>query len=334
MTRFLNRNKYKFIFAIVIIVALLTLTSCRINASNWYSKVYTTYPQDWNDIWNSSDGGFWSTFWGWPINLLSWPIAWMCSNIGLGLGDSFLWGIFFTTIIVRTIAWPIYSKQNGMSLKMQLMQPEMAKVQRKYQGRQDPRSQQMMQQEMMRLYKKYKVNPLGCFGTMILQFPIFMAMYEVVQRVNAVGTSKAIDGGAISTTYQGAFALTNTKVFGFFEMNTSFFNATSGWDKFFSALVAVAFVGITLLQQKLSQRPPRYQKQRPQDKNQKNQQANQMKWVMIIMNVVFGFMALSNTTLGIYWLIGAIYQIGQSQIGRLINERRYYRLQEKQSKEF
>ena len=211
------------------------------------------------------------------------------------------------------------------------MQPEIAKIQRKYQGRQDPRSQQMQQQEMMKLYKKYKVNPLGCFGTMILQFPIFMAMYEVVQRVNALGSTKV--SGAVTTTYQGSFALADTKVFGFFEMNTSFFNASSAWDKVFAAVIAVLFVVTTILQQKLGQRPPKYQKQRPQDKNNKPQ-ANQMKWIMIIMNVVFGFMALSNTTLGIYWLIGAIYQIGQSQLGRWINERRYYRLQAKQEKEF
>ena len=332
MKKFLSKHKYKFIFAFVILVALLTLSSCRTNSQVWYSKIYTTYPKDWSDIWNSAEGGFWSTFWGWPINLLSWPVAWICSNIGRGLGESFFWGIFFTTIIVRTLAWPIYSKQNGMSMKMQLMQPEMAKIQRKYQGRQDPRSQQMQQQEMMKLYKKYKVNPLGCFGTMILQFPIFMAMYEVVQRVNAVGSTTV--NGAVSTTYQGEFALANTKVFGFFEMNTSFFNATSAWDKVFAAVVAILFVGVTIVQQKLSQRPPKYQKQRPQDKNNKNQQGNQMKWVMIIMNVVFGFMALSNTTLGIYWLIGAIYQMGQSQIGRMINEHRYYKIQEKNAKEF
>ena len=115
-------------------------------------------------------------------------------------------------------------------------------------------------------------------------------------------------------------------------MNTSFFNASSAWDKVFAAVVAVLFVATTILQQKLGQRPPKYQKQHPNDKN-KNQ-ANQMKWVMIIMNVVFGFMALSNTTLGIYWLIVAVYQICQSQIGRLINEYRYKKLQEKNSMNF
>ena len=52
-----------------------------------------------------------------------------------------------------------------------------------------------------------------------------------------------------------------------------------------------------------------------------------MKWVMIIMNVMFGFMALSNTTLGIYWLIGAVYQIFQSEVGRFINNKKYEKMQ-------
>ena len=325
MTSFLYRNRHKFILVIAGIVLLFTLSSCRVNANTWYSKVYTTYGQEWVDLWDGGSG-FWATFLGWPINILSYPVAWLCSAIGKGLGNSYFWGIFFTTLIVRTLAWPIYSRQNGMSLKMQLMQPEMAKVQRKYQGRQDPRSQQMMQQEMMKLYKKYKINPLGCIGTMLLQFPIFMSMYEVVQRVNA-STTTVIDGG-MAITYKGDFALLDTKVFGFFEMNTSFFQSNNVWDKIFGAFVAIAFVGLTILQQKLGQRPPSYQKVRPNDKNL-NKQGNQMKWVMIIMNIMFGFFALSNTALGVYWLIGAAYQIGQSQIGRLINEHNYKKAMEK-----
>ena len=41
------------------------------------------------------------------------------------------------------------------------------------------------------------------------------------------------------------------------------------------------------------------------------------------MNVMFVIMALSSTALGIYWLIGGIYQLGQAQVGRMINERNY-----------
>ena len=324
MSNFLSKNKYKLLLLVVALLLIFPLTSCRFDSGSWYVKPYTTYSQEWIDLWDNGNG-FWSTLFGWPINLLSYPAAWICSGIGRALGNSFFWGIFFTTIIVRTLAWPIYSKQNGMSLKMSLMQPEMARVQKKYEGRKDPQSQQLMQQEMMKLYKKYKINPLGCFGTMILQFPIFMSMYEVVQRTNATKTT--IVNGAVGVVNAGKFALSNTKVFGTFEMNTSFWNATEVKDKIFAVVIALLFAGVTFLSQKLSSRPLSYQKKRPNDKN--SQQQQQMKWMMLIMNAMFVFMSLSNTALAVYWLIGGIYQLGQSQVGRMINEHNYKRQKEK-----
>lgn len=327
MINFFYKNRHKFIFIAVIAFLLLTLTSCRMDSGSWYKKPYTSYGQEWVDLWNGGKG-FWNTLWGWPVNILSYPIAFICSGIGKGLGNSFFWGIFFTTIIVRTLAWPIYGKQNGMSLKMQLMQPEMAKIQRKYGARKDPQSQQAMQMEMMKLYKKYKVSPLGCVGTMFLQFPIFMSMYEVVQRINAT-TTTAVDG-AVNVTYAGRFALSNTKLFNYFEINTSFFNATELHDKIFAVVIALAFGALQILQQKLSSRPPKYQKKYPNSKNQKqDQQQKQMKWMMMIMNVMFVFMSLSSTSLALYWLIGAVYQIFQSQVGRKINEIQYKKMKEK-----
>ena len=325
MTKFLYKNRYKFVLVLFLGVLVFVLASCRVDAKNWYSKPYTSYAREWIDMWNDGKG-FGSSLLAWPINILSWPIAWVCSNIGKALGNSYFWGIFFTTIIVRTAAWPIYSKQNGMSLKMQLMQPEIAKIQRKYAGRTDQRSQQMMQQEMMMLYKKNKVNPVGCVFTMFLQFPIFMSMYEVVQRVNATSTSTV--NGAVGVTMAGDFALSNTKVFGTFEMTTSFFNAVEVKDKIFGLVVALLFGAVTFLQQKLGQRPLKYQKKYRDGKTQQPNQ-NQMKWMMIIMNVMFVFMSLSSTSLGIYWLIGGVYQIGQSQIGRMINEHNYEKSQKR-----
>lgn len=308
---------------VLCLVLLLTLTGCRTSAQTWYAKPYTTYANEWVDLWNGGKG-FWQTLWGWPINILSYPIALLCHAIGSGLGNSYFWGIFFTTLIVRTLAWPIYAKTNGYSVKMQQMQPEMTRLQKKYENRKDPRSQQQMQQEMQKLYKKYKINPLGCIAPMLLQFPIFMSMYEVVQRINA--TSVTTVNGAISYVSTGKLALLNTKIFGFFEMNTSFFEG-GAWDKVFGACIAAAFIGLQILQQKLSSRPMKYQKIHPNDK--KNQNQNQMKMMMIVMNVMFGFMALSNTTLGIYWLIGAIYQIFQSELGRKINERKFKKMQDR-----
>ena len=320
MKKFFIKHKHTIVIMLLLVVLCLSLSSCRWDSSKWYSKPYTSWGQEWADSWNGGKG-VWNTLWAWPINILSWPIAGLCSAIGKGIGGSYFWGIFFTTLIVRTLAWPVYAKQNGMSLKMQLMQPEISKIQMKYKNRQDPRSQQMMQQEMMKVYKKYKVNPLGCFGTMFLQFPIFMSMYEVVQRINA--TSTKVSGG-VGVVVSGEFALSNTKLFNFFDLTTSFFDATNVADRMFGLVVAILFGGIIFLQQKLGQRPMKYQKQYPNDKsNKKSQQQNQMKWMMIIMNVMFIFMSLRSTSLAIYWLIGGVYQIGQSQLGRFINQKRY-----------
>ena len=329
MTQFIYKNKYKIALIAFLCFLLIALSSCRTDTNTWYNKPYVDGWGGYSQEFHFSD--FWSGLWGWPVSILSWPIAWICSSIGKALGNSFFWGILFTTLIVRTVAWPIYSKQNSMSLKMTLMQPEMARIQRKYGVRKDPQSQQQMQLEMMKLYKKYKMNPLGCILPMFIQFPIFMAMYEVVKRINA---SSTVTEGGVTIVQYGTFALHNTKVFNFFELNTSFFEATAIQDKIFAVVLAVGFGGLTLLSQKLAAKKPKYLKEYNNSKStnaQQEQQQKQMKMMNIIMTVMFVFMSLSSTSLALYWLIGAIYQLLHRFIGRKINERNYYKAQKKSS---
>lgn len=307
-------------------LVVCVLASCR--QGSWPTTPYTT----WGNEFKFSS--FWQGLWGWPVAVLSYPIAWIMGTIGGLLGDSYAWGIIFTTIIVRTIAWPIYAKQNGTSLKMTLIQPEMQKIQRKYQNRKDPESQRRMQMETMALYKKYKMNPLGCGLTMILQFPIFMAMYECVRRIQL---SSVIDGTVV---VPGEFSLSSTKLFGIFDINTSVMNsgtsgivkATRAADIIFGIVLALLFAVVTLLGQKLAQRPPKYQKKRPiQKTEQQIQQEKTMKTVNYVMVAMFFFMSLSSTALTLYWFIGGVYQLGQSQIGRKLNERAYEKAQKKSS---
>ncbi|MFA7055623.1 MAG: YidC/Oxa1 family membrane protein insertase, partial [Acholeplasmataceae bacterium] len=82
-------------------------------------------------------------------NVFDWifviPISYIMAFFGGLMGNSFALGILFTTIVVRTLAWPIYAKSNDMSLKMNLAQPDMQRVQMKYATRKDPASQQQMQ---------------------------------------------------------------------------------------------------------------------------------------------------------------------------------------------
>lgn len=105
-------------------------------------------------------------------------------------------------------------------------------------------------------------------------------------------------------------------------------------DKIFAVVLAVGFGGLTLLSQKLAAKKPKYLKEYNNSKStnaQQEQQQKQMKMMNIIMTVMFVFMSLSSTSLALYWLIGAIYQLFQSFIGRKINERNYYKAQKKSS---
>ena len=83
--------------------------------------------------------------------------------------------IILVTVLFKAVFWPI--SQRGMkSMKnMQKLQPKMVKIKEKYKG--DPAK---MNQEVMGLYKTYKVNPLGGCLPMVVQIPVFFALYKVL----------------------------------------------------------------------------------------------------------------------------------------------------------
>ena len=114
--------------------------------------------------------------------------------------------------------------------------------------------------------------------------------------------------------------------------NTSFFQAGNIWDKVFAGAIALIYAAITLFSQHLAQKKPSYmkdyQKKQPATQQQEQQQ-KQMKMMNYMMVIMFVFMALSSTSLALYWLIGGVYQIFQSFVGRKLNERKYAKTQQK-----
>lgn len=93
-------------------------------------------------------------------------------------------GIILLTIVMRMITFPLQIKSFKSMKKMQVIQPELAKLKEKYKS--DP---QRMQKETMELFKKSGANPVGGCLPMLLQMPIFIAFYQVlynaIELVNA-----------------------------------------------------------------------------------------------------------------------------------------------------
>jgi YidC/Oxa1 family membrane protein insertase len=83
--------------------------------------------------------------------------------------------IILVTMLIKILFWPIAQKGLKSMKNMQKIQPKMAKLKEKYKN-----DSARLNQEMMGLYKTYKVNPLGGCLPMILQIPVFFALYKVL----------------------------------------------------------------------------------------------------------------------------------------------------------
>lgn len=236
------------------------------------------------------------------------PISYVMAFFGNIMGHSFALAILFTTIVVRTLAWPIYAKSNDMSMKMNLAQPDMQRVQNKYATRKDPQSQQQMQMEMMQVYKKHGISMFGCLFP-FLQMPIFIAMFGVVRRIPVAG---------------GMFveAIKNTNFLGI--------NLASGEDGI-TGMILAGLVGATMyLLQWISQKKPSYHKKTQTHNNPQAEQTEKtMKYMMYFMVVMMTFTAYRSNALALYWIFGNIYSLGQTSINRHMAEKKHAALNEK-----
>ena len=124
--------------------------------------------------------------------MLAWHKVW--TTIGIGGGWAWALSIVGLTVVVRIVLIPLFVKQIHSSRRMQLIQPEMQKIQAKYKGKTDPESRQAMTQETMDLYKKTGTNPFSSCLPILLQSPFFFALFTVLNNLKGIaeGTHPAI----------------------------------------------------------------------------------------------------------------------------------------------
>ncbi len=120
----------------------------------------------------------------WTRNVVYW-FSTMLDTFAGWFGGQYALGILMLTIIVRTLILPLMIKQFKNTKAMQALQPEMKKIREKFKD--DPKKQQ---EEMMKLYQTNQVNPLAGCLPLIVQMPIFIALY------NSIYTNANIRGNA------------------------------------------------------------------------------------------------------------------------------------------
>lgn len=108
------------------------------------------------------------------FSIIALPLFWIL-KLFYKITHNYGWAIILLTIIIRIPFIPLINKSQKSMKKMQELQPKMAELREKY--KKDP---QRLQREMMELYKKYKINPVGGCLPILLQIPVFFALYKIL----------------------------------------------------------------------------------------------------------------------------------------------------------
>ena len=243
---------------------------------------------------------------------LEWVVAWLMvgfhqvfSAIGLNPNSGLTWALSIVglTIVIRIILIPLFVKQIHASRRMQLIQPEMQKIQKKYKGKTDPESRQAMTQETMGLYKRTGTNPFSSCLPILLQSPIFFALFRVLNSLAAIADGKKNPIGPM--TQQLAISANNSTIFGA-PLSASFVHATDINTKIVTVVLIVLMSATTFTTQRQLM-----MKNMPASAMD-NPFAKQQKVLLYLMPLFFAFSGIQ-FPIGVllYWLTTNLWSMGQ-----------------------
>lgn len=240
----------------------------------------------------------------WFNALFVWPLSWVLNKLApvITVGGAIA---IVTAVVNGLLAVFTLKSQMGMQ-RMQMLQPELNKIQRKYEGRDDQASKMRMAQEQQQLMKKYDVNPGSMMLVQFIQLPIIMAMFMAIQRAEAV--------------VNGTFLGMNLQVKPSEAFGLLFKGDLSGLPYIILfLLMAVTQVILVLLpmyfQKKKAAAEAAKHHRKPEPTNNQN---FMMQMYMIVMVLAFGLMWQSGMSL--FWFIRNIVDIIKTIIVQNIME--------------
>jgi YidC/Oxa1 family membrane protein insertase len=249
------------------------------------------------------------------VNLLSplmWGEAWVMTAwhqlfVFLGIPYESGWGwalsIVGLTVVVRFLMIPLFVKQIHSSRRMQMIQPEMQKIQAKYKGKSDPESRQKMTQETMDLYKRTGSNPFSSCLPILLQSPFFFALFQVLNNLPHVATGAHAPIGPI--TPEVASVIEKSTIFGA-QLSSTFVGSNDLNVKILTAVLIVLMSLSTFTTQRQLMR-----KNMP-DAALDNPYMKQQKVILYLMPIFFAISGI-NFPIGVllYWLTTNVWSMGQ-----------------------
>ena len=292
--KFTPRTK-KLLALMAIVTIVVTATGCTAPKDANGHIILISNTTTFGDIFQSEN---------WFNALFVWPLSWVLNHLApiITVGGAIA---VVTAVVNGLLAVFTLKSQMGMQ-RMQMLQPELNKIQRKYEGRDDQASKMRMAQEQQQLMKKYDVNPGSMMLVQFIQLPIIMAMFMAIQRAEAV--------------VNGTFLGMNLQVKPSEAFGLLFKGDLSGLPYIILfLLMAITQVVLVLLpmyfQKKKAAAEAEKHHRKPEPTNNQNMM---MQMYMIVMVLAFGLMWQSGMSL--FWFIRNIVDIIKTIIVQNIME--------------
>lgn len=220
---------------------------------------------------------------------------------GYNSGVTWVCAIALLTIVVRSLLLPLYVKQLNSSRAMQTLQPKMKALQEKYGS-----DRERLGVETQKLYKDEGVNPMASCLPLLLQLPIFWALFRVL---NGAARNNPI-GYWFETNQELVDSLSNANIFGAQLSGTLLpLNNGIGATQILAVLLILAMTGLLFWQQihMLRRNMPPSAMEGPMGQQQK-----MMLYMMPFMYFISG--PIIPVGVLVYWLFSNIWTMGQQYI--------------------
>ncbi|MEY3028974.1 MAG: rane protein insertase YidC [Actinomycetota bacterium] len=254
---------------------------------------------------------------------LLWPIKWVIELIlvafhsgftFLGLqtdsGLSWVLAIVGLVLVVRAALIPIFVKQIKSQRNMMLIQPELQKLQKKYRGKTDRESRERFAREQMDLYKRTGSNPLSSCLPLLLQMPIFMGLFFVLNDAQANKAGVGLLDQGLASSFSSAELFGAPLAARFVD---TFSEQSPNFDSWTVRILAAVMIFLMTASQFITQKQIIAKNQNPDIANSQFMQTQ--KILLYVLPLVFLISGVS-FPLGVmtYWTVSNFWTMGQQYL--------------------
>ena len=148
-------------------------------------EIYKKYGVDVDKLSSCDEFSLFSSYEGLWASLFVKPLAWLIIRVGM-LFNNYGFALVLISVLIRLCLMPLTKKTAMQSENIKKAQPEIDRINKKYEGKNDQDSQLKKSQETLLVYQKYNINPMSSCLFALIQIPLLFAFIEAINRTPAI----------------------------------------------------------------------------------------------------------------------------------------------------